>query len=144
MLIFLLLIYNCCNLVYNLKINMCSYYQLADLSLVTVSSICTKSFHSMHLYSFVHFSYHSLIDNQRVRCRESSIEIPITEECYILLFSLCWCKECRNYTCSKHICGGIPSFEKSFMLEGIPVINLVGKLRELKKRLECLDPWRIC
>nr|XP_048319715.1 uncharacterized protein LOC107429770 isoform X1 [Ziziphus jujuba var. spinosa] len=60
---------------------------------------------------------------QRVRCRESSIEIPITEECYILLFSLCWCKECRNYTCSKHICGGIPSFEKSFMLEGIPVIN---------------------
>ncbi|XP_060674367.1 uncharacterized protein LOC107429770 isoform X8 [Ziziphus jujuba] len=56
----------------------------------------------------------------------------------ILAFSLCWCKECRNYTCSKHICGGIPSFEKSFMLEGIPVINLVGKLRELKKRLECL------
>ncbi|XP_048319718.2 uncharacterized protein LOC107429770 isoform X9 [Ziziphus jujuba] len=41
----------------------------------------------------------------------------------ILAFSLCWCKECRNYTCSKHICGGIPSFEKSFMLEGIPVIN---------------------
>ncbi|XP_060674365.1 uncharacterized protein LOC107429770 isoform X7 [Ziziphus jujuba] len=57
---------------------------------------------------------------QRVRCRESSIEIPITEECYILLFSLCWCKECRNYTCSKHICGG--SLENMLM-------NCIGRWR---------------
>ncbi|XP_060674364.1 uncharacterized protein LOC107429770 isoform X4 [Ziziphus jujuba] len=77
---------------------------------------------------------------QRVRCRESSIEIPITEECYILLFSLCWCKECRNYTCSKHICGEVGQWTISVTTILFLLVNVGPSMFIIKDK----DPWRIC